>query len=106
MTREEEIKARLAAAQCTSKGIKYIMDAKDILRENAEDDIHYILDRNEELQRRVKKLEKVAERARAMVDLFIEKVESGMARSKKTYSDALEVRDELFKLDAADAEEK
>lgn len=101
MTREEEIKARLDAYDC-----KYQNSLTDEFERWADEDMRYLLARNEELQRRVKKLEKVAERARAMVDLFIEKVESGMARSKKTYADALEVRDELFKLDAADVEEK
>lgn len=58
---------------------------------------------------RIEALEKVSERSRAMVDLFIEKIESGAARSKKTYADALEVREELFALnalDAVDAEEE
>ena len=73
--------------------------------EIAPGEIRYLLARNEELQRRVERLEKVAERSRSMVDLFIEKVESGAARSKKTYEDALAVREELLALDAKEQDD-
>ena len=94
MTRVEEIKAR---SQRTT-GVEYIQPC-------SLDDIEYLLARNEELQRRVERLEKVAERSRSMVDLFIEKVESGAARSKKTYEDALAVREELLALDAKEQDD-
>lgn len=98
MTREEEIKSR-----ATRYGVKYV-ELDGTLANLAEGDMAYILARNEELQRRMWKLEKVAERSRAMVDLFIEKVETGAARSKKTYEDALAVREELMGLDAEESD--
>ena len=57
MTREEEIKARLET--CYAKYIHWQSGGQD---DSAEKDIEYLLARNEELQRRVKRM------GRALVD--------------------------------------
>lgn len=106
MTREEEIKERFSASQCTSKGIKYIMDAKDILRENAEADIRYLLARNEELQRRVESMEKVVEAAKNVVngvgDPFLPSA-MGVPALPRLIDKLLSEIDRLSTIDAADA---
>lgn len=59
MTREEEIKARLDGDAYWINGVIHIEDAVESIR--------YLLARNEKLQRRVEKLDKVYERARDLL---------------------------------------
>ena len=54
MTREEDIKARLDAYDC-----KYLNALTDEFVQWADDDIRHLLDSNEKLQQRVKKLERL-----------------------------------------------
>jgi hypothetical protein len=53
MTREEEIKARMETC-----GVYYVYDGSVVGTGEAEDDLHYLLARNEELQRRVERMER------------------------------------------------
>ena len=97
MTREEEIKARLDEAEhveyqkwghgyCSEGGMDSFGDA--------EDDLNYLLARNEELQRRSKRLENVYEAAGKMVGLFLYRMRNGDGDlTTKTYSDVLKVRE-------------
>lgn len=65
MTREEDIKARLA-----EEFVHWIADDRDfdykVAGDSAEPDLRYLLARNEELQRRVEKMQAVVDVARKL----------------------------------------
>ena len=93
MTREEEIKARL-----NNEFVHWVVDDRDfdykVAGDSAEDDLRYLLARNEELQRRSKRLENVYEAAGKMVGLFLYRMRNGDGDlTTKTYSDVLKVRE-------------
>lgn len=65
MTREEEIKARMENGYIITTRT-YIGPVDTLRADLAEEDVRYLLARNEELQRRVELMERVVGKARAL----------------------------------------
>ena len=89
MTREEEIKAKL------EKEDAVYLDCNDSYDTRAEDDIRYLLARNEELQRRVEKVEKALQfYARLDSDMEYDEIEEDHGRRALGALDAKEQDDD------------
>ena len=61
MTREEEIKERVETC-----GVYYVYDGRVVGTGEADDDMPYLIARNEELRRRVEKMQAVVDAARGL----------------------------------------